>query len=338
MTFLGKFKFSLFHPNHLSIFRGVIGGGLPFLIFANSPGAHLAAAVLFILGAITDYWDGWLARQYKLESKFGKWIDPFMDKILILAPLAAFSKLGFFSPWWLVPIFVREIVVTFCRTAWLLEGKSFGAEKLGKLKFVFQVTSVCVAFGMFVFWDYAATESIARWFAPLLLPVIAVTVLLTLLSGFFFLWNQRGHFGSQGFVRFVLACGVGLFPKAPGTWGSLVGILLVFLTGWNLGLYLVLMATLMGVGQVAFRNLEDKSDPDPQYIVIDEVLGILVTFLLIPVTWVTVPIGFLLFRLFDVKKPFPIRKLEHIPGYWGIMADDIGAGIYAWIILFLIFA
>ncbi|OQA56176.1 MAG: CDP-diacylglycerol--glycerol-3-phosphate 3-phosphatidyltransferase [Candidatus Omnitrophica bacterium ADurb.Bin277] len=338
MTLLPKLRFTILDPNHLSVLRGIIGACLPFLILSPGPAIHLAAFVLFVIGAVTDYWDGWIARQYKLESAFGKWVDPFMDKILILAPLAAFANLGFFSLWWLVPIFAREIVVTFCRTAWLLEGKSFGAEKLGKLKFVFQTGSACLAFAIFVLWDYASTASLSRWLAPALKPVLAITLVLTLFSGFSFLWNQREHFSSQHFCKVVLAAGVGLLPKAPGTWGSLVGVLFVLLTAWNTWLYLGVLGFVAVAGELAFRRLEDKTDPDPQFVVVDEAAGIMVTFALIPVTWITIPLGFLLFRLFDVKKPFPIKSLERIPGYWGIMADDIGAGFYAWIILFLFFA
>ena len=72
-------------------------------------------------------------------------------------------------------------------------------------------------------------------------------------------------------------------------------------------------------------------------IVIDEVCGIFVTFMIIPMTWFSAVLGFVLFRVFDVFKPFPIRLLERIPRYWGIMADDLGAGLYAWIILFVVF-
>lgn len=338
MTSSAERKFSILNPNSLSALRGLIGFALPFLILTDSRMCHLWACGLFLFGAITDYWDGWLARQYKMESAFGKWVDPFTDKILILAPLAAFAALGFFSAWWLVPVFFREIVVTFCRTAWLLEGKSFGAEKLGKLKFVLQAVSVWLAFAILIFWDYPATEKVAKVLGPALVPVLAVTVLLTIVSGFFFLWNQKKHFGSQYFRKFVLATGVGLLPGMPGTWGSILGVLLVFLTGWNVTLYVALTAGLVFAGELAFRGLTDKSDEDPQFIVIDEVIGIFVTFLLIPISWPSVVFGFILFRLFDVWKPFPVRHLERIPGYWGIVVDDVGAGIYAWIILFLIFA
>ena len=82
-------KHSVLNPNTLSALRGVIGIALPFLIVTGNRECHLWAFFLFLFGAITDYWDGWLARQYQLESAFGKWVDPFTDKILILAPLVA---------------------------------------------------------------------------------------------------------------------------------------------------------------------------------------------------------------------------------------------------------
>lgn len=337
MTLWVRSKYSILNPNNLSVLRGVIGFSLPFLILTPGKLCHLWAFVLFLFGAITDYWDGELARRYKLESAFGKWVDPFTDKILILAPLVAFASLGLFSIWWIVPIFFREVVVTFCRTGWLLEGKSFGAEKLGKLKFVFQTASVWLAFAVVIFWDYFATQTFGKVLNSFLNPVLAVTVALTLVSGFFFLWNQRAHFSSQYFIKYVLATGVGLLPKAPGTWGSLLGVLLVFLTGWNIFLYAAVLISLVTAGDLAFRSLADKSDKDPHYVVIDEVIGIFVTFLLIPLSWPSMILGFILFRLFDVWKPFPVRLFEQIPGYWGIVADDIAAGIYAWIVLFLIF-
>ena len=82
------------------------------------------------------------------------------------------------------------------------------------------------------------------------------------------------------------------------------------------------------------RPVEEK---DPQYIVMDEVCGIFVTFMLIPLSWQSVLLGFILFRLFDVWKPFPIRQLEQVPRFGGILADDLAAGLYAWVGLFLIF-
>jgi phosphatidylglycerophosphatase A len=336
MTLWDKYKYTFLSPNVLSIARGLIGLSLPFLILRPAPSAHLWALILFMLGAVTDYFDGWIARQYKLESAFGRWIDPFNDKILILAPMAAFAALKFYSVWWVVPVFAREILVTFCRTGWLLEGKSLGAEMMGKLKFGFQTVTVWIAFAYLILNPYPSLDPATGALRYLLPALLITTVALTLISGGMFLWNQRAHFGSGAFNKFVLAMGVGLFPKAPGTWGSLLGVFLVFLTRWSTGLYAAVFVFLVVWGALAYERIKDP-DPDPQYIVIDEVCGIFVTFMLIPMTWVTAILGFFLFRAFDVFKPFPVRALERIPRFGGIMADDLGAGLYAWIILFVLF-
>ncbi len=73
----------------------------------------------------------------------------------------------------------------------------------------------------------------------------------------------------------------------------------------------------------------DHSTPDPSIIVIDEIVGMWITMLLIPKTVPAIVIGFVLFRLFDIIKPYPAKQLEHIPSGWGIMLDDVVAGIYA---------
>ena len=336
MTSWAKYKYTPLNPNVLSVVRGLIGLSLPFLILRTSPPAHLWAFVLFMVGAITDYFDGWIARQYQLESAFGRWVDPFNDKILILAPMAAFASLKFYSIWWVVPIFIREILVTFCRTGWLLEGKSLGAEMMGKWKFGLQTVTVWIAFAYLLLDPYPSLDGVTDALRYLLPGLLILTVALTLISGVMFLWNQRAHFGSEAFNKFVLAVGVGLFPKAPGTWGSLLGVFLVFLTRWSPGLYGAVFVFLIVWGALAYTKIKDP-DPDPQYIVIDEVCGIFVTFMMIPMTWATAILGFVLFRIFDVFKPFPVRSLERIPRYWGIMADDLGAGLYAWIILFVFF-
>jgi phosphatidylglycerophosphatase A len=68
---------------------------------------------------------------------------------------------------------------------------------------------------------------------------------------------------------------------------------------------------------------------DPQEIVIDEVMGMAVTLAFLPLNVKTIVLGFLLFRIFDVAKPFPVRRLEKLPGGWGIVMDDVMAGVYA---------
>ena len=72
---------------------------------------------------------------------------------------------------------------------------------------------------------------------------------------------------------------------------------------------------------------------DPGLVVIDEVAGMLVTFLVVPVEFTGAVVGFVLFRLFDIVKPFPARQAERLPGGWGVMADDLVAGVYAQVLL-----
>src|SRR5271168_5084778 len=162
-------------------------------------------------------------------------------------------------------------------------------------------------------------------------------------------------------ISFLLATwfGLGYLPKAPGTWGSVGGLALIWLiiytephvrfwTGdhylvfWNFPTACGLLLACVGVW-VSSRVADYSQQKDPQVVVIDEVSGQVLTLLLavpretawsyLSLTWTEVLAGFLLFRLFDILKPFPIRRLEKLPGGWGIMADDWLAGIYAAILL-----
>ena len=142
------------------------------------------------------------------------------------------------------------------------------------------------------------------------------------------------------FIKFLASgFGAGYAPQAPGTAGSVVGLGLAFVLQWASGgnwlLYLIITVFLsllaVPVSTKAERLYGKKDCPK---IVIDEIAGILVTFLVVPLTWYTALIGFMLFRLFDIWKPFPARLLQdRLPGGWGVVGDDVMAGIYANIVL-----
>jgi phosphatidylglycerophosphatase A len=124
---------------------------------------------------------------------------------------------------------------------------------------------------------------------------------------------------------------VGYFPIAPGTAGSAAGLLLYVVLRW-IGLPVVDLAAIAGLfavgiwaGSVAERHYATE---DPGYVVLDEVIGMLVTLALVPVTWKGALLGFFLFRGFDIVKPFPARQCERLHGGLGIMADDVVAGLY----------
>lgn len=325
------------HPNILSLLRGALGILLPFLLAREHGLTHLFAAFLFVLGVATDYWDGWIARRDNRVSDVGKLLDPAMDKILILAPLAAFSQLGFYSPWWIVPVFAREIAVTFCRIGWMMEGRAVGAENLGKLKFGFQAVLVGLCFLLLFSLDYSWPFALAKMLRLLLWVSLAGSVLLTLVSGASFFLANRDLLKTTGFARYTSALGVGLLPVVPGTWGSLLGLVLVYLVSWNAGLYLGVFLVLVLLGRWAVGRLDLNKEKDPFFVTVDEACGIFVTFFRIPLHPFSAILGFVLFRVFDVIKPYPVRKFEKLPGYWGILTDDLAAGVYAWLILKITF-
>ena len=148
--------------------------------------------------------------------------------------------------------------------------------------------------------------------------------------------------------------GLGLLPLAPGTWGSLP-VAIVFGLMCHLGTSSILISITMAVLALAGSIICVKFAPaaiaatgntDPREVVADELAGQAVTFLAAPLLspeilsirqiWIITAGGFLLFRLFDIVKPCPIRKLEKLPEGWGVLADDLLAGVYAAIVLQII--
>ncbi len=133
-------------------------------------------------------------------------------------------------------------------------------------------------------------------------------------------------------VFLATAAYCGYAPAAPGTVGAAAGLVLYCLvraTGSPLLEVVVILATFaIGVWSAAHaERYFGGIDPGP--VVIDEVHGMLVTLAFIPVGWSGALVGFLLFRVFDVIKPYPANRLEHLHGGFGIMADDAMAGIYS---------
>jgi phosphatidylglycerophosphatase A len=125
--------------------------------------------------------------------------------------------------------------------------------------------------------------------------------------------------------------GCGLAPKAPGTMGSLgaIPLYLVAARGGRPGVAAAALATTALGIWAATTVARDLGKKDPQIVVVDEVAGMLVTMLpMADVSWRAVLFGFVLFRLFDIAKPWPVRRLEALPDGWGIVMDDVMAGVF----------
>ena len=129
---------------------------------------------------------------------------------------------------------------------------------------------------------------------------------------------------------------VGYLRPGPGTWGSAAAILLWAAIASQLPqaargpavIFLALLVTAIGI-PAATRVARASSKKDPQFVVIDEVAGQLITLIAVPLAWKTFLAGFILFRAFDIVKPPPVRQLEKLPEGTGVVLDDVAAGIYA---------
>jgi phosphatidylglycerophosphatase A len=129
--------------------------------------------------------------------------------------------------------------------------------------------------------------------------------------------------------------GIGHLRPGPGTWGSAATVL----TWWGLtrwipafwqpwtAILLAALAVLAGI-PAATQVARASGQKDPQFVVIDEVAGQLVTLIATPATWKSLLLGFILFRGLDIVKPPPVRQLERLPEGLGIVLDDVGAGLY----------
>ncbi len=131
-------------------------------------------------------------------------------------------------------------------------------------------------------------------------------------------------------------CGIGRLRPGPGSWGSAATVLLWAALAHALALSLrtpiatalAVLVTLIGI-PAATQVARGSGIKDPQFVVIDEVAGQLVTLIAVPLAWKSFLAGFILFRAFDIVKPPPVRQLEALPEGLGIVLDDVAAGLYA---------
>lgn len=153
--------------------------------------------------------------------------------------------------------------------------------------------------------------------------------------------NSNVTFNLSNPIQFLaLGFGSGLAPKAPGTFGTLAAIpiylLLTMLTPLHYGV-MVLVMSVAGI-YICGKAAADVGVHDHGAIVWDEFVGFFITMFMVPVSWQSILLGFILFRLFDILKPWPISYIDKkMTGGLGIMFDDVIAGVFALIIMQLIF-
>jgi phosphatidylglycerophosphatase A len=126
----------------------------------------------------------------------------------------------------------------------------------------------------------------------------------------------------------------GYLPKAPGTWGSLAAMILFLIPGFeNPSLMILIISFSILISVPIAVKFESIYGEDPGQFTFDEFIGMWITLLFIPKKIWFILLAFLIWRAMDILKPFPVRKLESVKNGWGVVLDDVLAGIYSFIII-----
>ena len=186
-------------PNKITITRIILT--FVFMVFLFSKGLFCKTMALgvFIIAAVTDYLDGFLAKRYNSVSNFGKIMDPVADKILTLAAFLAFVEMKLIPAWMVVIIIMRELVITSIRVMALRQNEVLPAGVGGKHKTVSQMLSILVILVFIViketgvrtfgFWN----PSLEYWYKQLIFILMLITVALTIISGVSYLIGSKKY-------------------------------------------------------------------------------------------------------------------------------------------------
>ena len=191
-------------PNQLTVARLILTFVFVALLsLEDLSWSKTAALCAFAIAAITDFLDGYFARKHNLVTNFGKRMDPLADKVLMCAGFVLLTRLELIPAWIVVVILSREFMVTGLRLLASAEGVVLAAENLGKYKTIFQIITV-IYFLLFL----AAKESLIGFLQPLFnafylgpdhlgMALIWTSLILTVWSGWSYLWKNRKLFGEM---------------------------------------------------------------------------------------------------------------------------------------------
>lgn len=182
--------------NRLTISRIILT--FVFLFFFSLQGlwAKVVSLIIFILAALSDFFDGRIAQKKNMVTDFGKLMDPIADKILVLAAFTAFVQMQLIDAWMFVIIVSREIMITSLRLFALNKGKILSAAKAGKHKTISQMAVIFYILGFIVLKEvmlafFTWNPSWENFFRNSVYMLMLFTVGLTLYSGLYYLWENR---------------------------------------------------------------------------------------------------------------------------------------------------
>ncbi|MFH0917960.1 MAG: CDP-diacylglycerol--glycerol-3-phosphate 3-phosphatidyltransferase [Candidatus Omnitrophota bacterium] len=182
--------------NRLTMSRILLTFVFMFFLFCNGLWPKAISLVVFILAALSDYFDGMIAQRLNMVTDFGRLMDPIADKILVLAAFAAFVQLQLIDAWMFVIIVSREILITSMRLFALNKGKVLSAARAGKHKTVLQMAVIFSILGFILLKEiilkyYTWNPAWEKVFRQGIFFLMLVTVGLTLYSGLSYLWGNR---------------------------------------------------------------------------------------------------------------------------------------------------
>ncbi|MBU1726322.1 MAG: CDP-diacylglycerol--glycerol-3-phosphate 3-phosphatidyltransferase [Candidatus Omnitrophica bacterium] len=182
--------------NRITMLRIVLTFVFMFFLFGHGLWAKVTSLVIFIIAALSDFFDGFIAQKRNMVTDFGRLMDPIADKILVLAAFAAFVQMQLIDAWMFLIIVSREILITSLRLFALNKGKVLSAAKAGKHKTVSQMGLIFFILGFIVFKEVMLTyftwnPAWEKIFRQGIYFLMLVTVALTLYSGLSYLWDNR---------------------------------------------------------------------------------------------------------------------------------------------------
>lgn len=319
------------------------------LICSNNESEIRIAVAVFIIGALTDYFDGWLARRRKEVSAFGAFFDPLADKVFTATAFVALAVIDILPFWMVFIVIARDIGTTLLRVYADSLDRSIITSRNAKVKTFLQMAFIVYVL-LLIWFKYFDGIPILKdtsiwlltsnftYFMMLVLTIHTVWTSIDYLinNGYLVRYFWKNDAANFTRIAFVSIFGVGFLPRMPGTFGSAVA-LLILLTPMSSMMIILLSIITTIIGLFVIGPVEKRHGSDPHCVVIDEAIGmwLILSVPMIPHSWFWVLIGFGLFRLFDIWKPFPIRWLNVQEGAFWVIADDILAAIYTIILLLL---
>lgn len=180
-------------PNQLTILRILLTPIFIFLFLKKTSFEQLSASLVFLIASLTDWYDGWYARKFGVISRWGQFMDPLADKIVVTSALITFAILNYVF-WWMVwIIIVRDIIVTFNRIYALYIGRPIITHSIAKWKTATQMAAIFLILIYMNLWNFfhAGNQSYhARYFDVIGIAMILVTI-LTVLSGVIYIIENR---------------------------------------------------------------------------------------------------------------------------------------------------